>query len=388
LRKLFKEGNKMSFYIRKSLRAGPFRFNISKSGIGVSAGITGFRVGTGPRGNYIRIGRNGFYYRKTIPSDSRTRGRRPTSTRQPIPLDTSGVQMEEVESGEVLEMQDSSSAALLSEINARYKKPKTWPIVAVLCCFALLVLPLFPIFMGKIPQLESFSVIFACLAFPLLAFFSGTIIFLAYRQDQVLKTVVMFYELDDEAERTYQGLHDTFKALASCSRVWHIEAQGEVRDLQIWKREAGATTLVRRKPIQLTCKAPPYISANVSVPAIPVGRQSLYFFPDRLLVYEKGKVGAVSYADVQVQVSNTRFIEDQGVPKDTKVVDYTWQYVNKKGGPDRRFKNNRRLPVALYTELYFTSQTGLNELIQASRPDTGLELADAFRKLALLQANA
>lgn len=56
----------MSFYIRKSIKAGPFRFNLSKSGLGVSAGIPGFRVGTGPRGNYVHMGRNGIYYRASV----------------------------------------------------------------------------------------------------------------------------------------------------------------------------------------------------------------------------------------------------------------------------------------------------------------------------------
>ena len=37
----------MGFYLRKSVRVGPVRFNLSKSGIGMSTGIKGFRVGTG-----------------------------------------------------------------------------------------------------------------------------------------------------------------------------------------------------------------------------------------------------------------------------------------------------------------------------------------------------
>jgi hypothetical protein len=38
----------MSLYIRKSISVGPFRFNLSKSGVGVSAGIKGVRFGAGP----------------------------------------------------------------------------------------------------------------------------------------------------------------------------------------------------------------------------------------------------------------------------------------------------------------------------------------------------
>ncbi|MFM7316607.1 MAG: DUF4236 domain-containing protein, partial [bacterium] len=38
----------MGFYFRKSIGVGPFRFNLSKSGIGVSTGIPGFRISQSP----------------------------------------------------------------------------------------------------------------------------------------------------------------------------------------------------------------------------------------------------------------------------------------------------------------------------------------------------
>src|SRR5947199_10021095 len=56
----------MGLYLRKSVSVGPLRFNLSGSGIGVSCGIPGLRIGTGPRGNYIHAGRGGIYYRKTF----------------------------------------------------------------------------------------------------------------------------------------------------------------------------------------------------------------------------------------------------------------------------------------------------------------------------------
>ena len=37
-------------------------------------------------------------------------------------------------------------------------------------------------------------------------------------------------------------------------------------------------------------------------------------------------------------------------PRDARQVDTTWRFVNKNGGPDRRFKDNRQLPVMLYGE--------------------------------------
>jgi hypothetical protein len=56
----------MGFYIKKGIGMGPFRLNISKSGLGVSAGVKGFRISTGPRGTQLNAGRGGLYFRKSL----------------------------------------------------------------------------------------------------------------------------------------------------------------------------------------------------------------------------------------------------------------------------------------------------------------------------------
>ena len=63
----------MGLYLRKSFRAGPIRFNLSKSGIGLSGGVKGARIGVGPRGRYVHAGRHGFYYRKSLSAKSKSR---------------------------------------------------------------------------------------------------------------------------------------------------------------------------------------------------------------------------------------------------------------------------------------------------------------------------
>lgn len=55
----------MGMYIRKSLKVGPIRINLSKSGVGVSAGVKGARIGVRSDGAaYVHAGRGGIYYRK------------------------------------------------------------------------------------------------------------------------------------------------------------------------------------------------------------------------------------------------------------------------------------------------------------------------------------
>ncbi len=56
----------MGFFIRKAFKAGPLRFNLSKGGIGVSAGVTGARIGLNRHGTYVYGGRHGLYYREQL----------------------------------------------------------------------------------------------------------------------------------------------------------------------------------------------------------------------------------------------------------------------------------------------------------------------------------
>lgn len=63
----------MGLFLKKSFRAGPVRLNLSKSGLGVSTGIKGMRLGTGPRGSYVHAGRGGLYYRKSLESGKQRR---------------------------------------------------------------------------------------------------------------------------------------------------------------------------------------------------------------------------------------------------------------------------------------------------------------------------
>lgn len=57
----------MPFYIRKAFSLGPLRFNLSKSGLGLSAGVKGLRVGVTAKGKgYLHAGRGGLYYRQSL----------------------------------------------------------------------------------------------------------------------------------------------------------------------------------------------------------------------------------------------------------------------------------------------------------------------------------
>jgi hypothetical protein len=56
----------MGFSFRKSIGLGPIRLNLSKSGVGVSTGVKGARISTGPSGTKVYGGWGPFRYQKQL----------------------------------------------------------------------------------------------------------------------------------------------------------------------------------------------------------------------------------------------------------------------------------------------------------------------------------
>lgn len=360
----------MSFYVRKSVSAGPFRFNFSKAGVGVSIGVKGLRFGSGPRGHYIHAGRGGLYYRVTLNNASQDRNEDASNSNiQSNRAESSGdgVSMVDIESGDVMHMRDASFSELLEEVNRKASQTR---MSLVFPLTVLLVTLLLSISAGG-------GVLLLCIiAFP--AWVVGKWL------DSFRRTTVLFYDLEGDAEVAYGSLATAFEELARCKGKWHIPSGGAVQDLKTWKRHAGASHLVTRKSIGLTFRLPAVIKSNISSPALAVGKQVLFFMPDVVLVQVGSRFGVVSYLDLRVNCQPSSFIETQPVPSDAKIINYTWKHPNKSGGPDRRFKYNPQIPICLYEAVHISSYTGVNELLEFSRTGIAGAFAKGCRMLAAL----
>lgn len=328
----------MGFYFRKSVNLGGLRFNFSKSGVGVSTGVKGFRIGSGPRGIYIQMGRNGVYYKKTW-GNSKSRVNEHNNTQNIKKYNqnnyTPKSENEDLDEYTTEEICDSSSIELVEEIKNNYSK-------ITLKWFSLLFV---------------FNIYLFILSFIMFAY-------LDYKR----KNTIIFYDIDEETEARLQQFYDAFDEITKCKRKWYILSKNYNFDS---KYNAGASSLVNRKDIIIANKVPKYIKTNVKIPCIPVGKQKLYFFPDKILIIEGKKVGALSYKNLGISVTNGNFIETEMKPWDGTVVDYTYKYVNKSGGPDRRFANNPRYPIMSYSYINFYGDNGFNECIMLSKQGVG-----------------
>ncbi|MEG6508013.1 DUF4236 domain-containing protein [Methyloligella sp. 2.7D] len=338
----------MPFYFRKSVAAGPFRFNFSQSGVGISVGVKGFRIGTGPRGHYVRAGLGGIYYRGSLggAGERSKRRREAAARRRELRTVPSSVEMTEIESGDVLEMRDEKVGDLIDELNAKQQQISFAKVFGY--GFALL---------GLAAGLLSGGAGWIIVAFALPAWVFGSWL------DSYRRKVVVLYDLDTTIEARYRALTEGIDTLANCGAKWHIESHGQISNLTAWKQHAGADRLVSRKSTSLSYAKPKVLESNITPPALGVGRQVIYLLPDVVLMEDSSRFGAIAYRDLDLRIDQTNFIEDGSVPKDAEVVGYTWKHPNKRGGPDRRFKDNYQIPVCRYEQLHLTSESGVNELL-------------------------
>jgi len=214
------------------------------------------------------------------------------------------------------------------------------------------------------------------LLFPAIGLFGTGIA--VHKKNTEKRTTRLFYELDDGQQQRFNIVQEAVGHLSQCHRLWRIHAESETSD---WKRNAGASSLVRRAPVSAGRSNPPRVEANVPISSLSLGSVHLFFLPDVILYLEHGTFGSIAYDDLCVDPSSTRFIESDGVPADSTVVDRTWRYVNKNGGPDRRFNNNVEIPVVRYGVLVLTSSKGLNIHLNTSNADRSQAFANCWQAL-------
>ena len=204
--------------------------------------------------------------------------------------------------------------------------------------------------------------------------------------DRKRKQIEIYYSMDEEFSNLYDLNRQYFAEFKACNRVWHKTSS---KSVQNYKYHGGAGNLVNRIPVKkISTDSLPteLIKTNVEIPHISLTNIDLYFFPERLVLKRENSFAGVFYKNIEITGGRISFIEDELLPKDASVIDKTWKYVNKNGGPDRRFRNNKQLPVCEYSEYHFRSRAGLNEVIMTSKIDGMKSYSNFIMKIGNLQS--
>jgi hypothetical protein len=342
----------LKFFSREPLQLGDIRFSPSSQGFETSIGFEGLSFDCNATGNYTHLGEGGRYYctaakpKKHAKSSSTGSDDKKSST--PFTWKDHLTLSQDRKSRCSAVLNVSSCKELLRQMQNKQKRFPFWP-------FAILA--------SLIPK---FGFIILFLLVPLLYFFV----------DKPRKTTLIYYDITPEVEEVVQQFYRTFNDLAISRSAWHVASEHKVDAI---KYNAGASWLVKRKRLKVQYRVPPLLRTNILVPCLFLGDQHLYFLPDQILFQRHSDISSISYSDLKIHQRNIKFVEEQQTASDSKKVGRTWKFVNIDGGPDRRFKYNRELPVLLYSELILKGTSELNVVLQFSKPDVGSNLEMAMR---------
>ncbi len=193
--------------------------------------------------------------------------------------------------------------------------------------------------------------------------------------------ILVEYNIEKDIAPLIERRNIAISYLKSCCKIWNIEEYSSVAYSRV---NAGAGTNVKRSSCFLTYNKPPKylkIANDLKVYQLLVGARRYIFLPDKILVAGFLQVGALRYGDIVVSLETTSFVETESRQLDATFLYNTWQYVNNNGTPDRRFNNNRQIPVYAYEKIYLSSTTGLNLHLMVSSMDKAEKFKEIWDKI-------
>lgn len=338
----------MGLRFRKSINlGGGFRVNLSKSGVGYSWGGKGYRVTKTAKGKTrttASVPGTGISYTQEFGGKKKNG----TSGHSASPAHQQNVPVVDNNHYDTQEIKNADAKTLVSEgleemLTSANKALGLWKLNKAAFWVSFILGFGFPLF---------FLLTVACA------------VFYFYLKKNAVIDIEYTFE-DDQAKEVDERMQPLIK-MAKSKKLWWISQSSKVIDK---KYAAGASSTIKREKCKASTKVPfPFTTNSIAV-SFSSGKETILFMPDKLFVIQGSKIGALNYSDVTTSVHGQRFIERETVPSDAQIVDYTWQYVNKSGGPDKRFQNNKKIPICLYGEMEVRSVNGVNTDIMFSNPN-------------------
>ncbi len=316
----------MGLRFRKSYNLGcGFRINISKHGVGYSWGVPGYRISKSASGQT----RKTYSIPGTGISYVEQRKNKNASIKPKSNTYTDSDLVENLDVSDLSKLQSAEFADLTKSMHYFIVLSKIFGILSVAIIF---------LFSGDFG-----------LALIGLIGIAGKI-YISHTKRPYLD-----YEMDEDALERYNNILSAISNLKTCKKIWHITEAQAVNA----KTNAGASHNVKRSPFKIYTKAPYFFTSNIDTAYMKFASKIVVFLPDKIIIVKGTKVGMASYMDLNIIQSYTPFIESDKVPSDAEVLRYTWKYVNRDGGPDKRFKNNRQYPVCKYGDLIISEGNNL-----------------------------
>jgi hypothetical protein len=185
------------------------------------------------------------------------------------------------------------------------------------------------------------------------------------------------FETGDAASKAYAALVRAFEALRASAAIWDITSDRGTR--KVIERTSASRVLTRHPAIVEFSTSDLVRFEGRAMRFQNVNGEDILLFPGMAMMPRPdGAFALIDLRELKVEYEAVRFIEDEAVPRDAMIVEETWAKVNKDGSPDRRFRDNYRIPICLYGRLLFTSPGGIEEEYQFSQAEAAGNFGRAF----------
>lgn len=176
-------------------------------------------------------------------------------------------------------------------------------------------------------------------------------VFVAAAVFKVIVLATMGVSLKYKMDQNWRNFANTrmapFTYMSKSKRLWEVTSSSGGYDR---KYHAGCSVQVQRKDIRVVYSVPFPFKPSVNAYTLYLPGLKFVFLPDCVYLIHGSSCEALHYEHIKWSSSMTVFVESNA-PEDSQVVGQTWQYVNKKGGPDRRFSYNPMLVECSYGQL-------------------------------------
>jgi len=190
---------------------------------------------------------------------------------------------------------------------------------------------------------------------------AALVLSLKHRQS---KCATLLYDVAEETERRMAALHRAVSAVRSSAATWLVQDVSEVTPIPPRPPVLNRTRLASDTPPL------PHIRTNVAPAALQLADSTLYFFPDRLLVWRAGLFSAIQYDNLKIRAKCIRFLERERQPSDASIASTI----------PRSLTAGGTLPIALYGIIDFGAPT-LKARLMTSRLESAREFVEQMRNL-------
>ena len=182
--------------------------------------------------------------------------------------------------------------------------------------------------------------------------------YFAQRRQELIGEHTLFSELPSghAINESYKSLQLAYTALSSCNSKWEIKSS-----VANTEAKAYANTIVDKQAIYVMYGDDfNFVRIDKDTNALHFkfkhGGMEFFIYPDFVIAAQSAtNFDVIDIKNFAIEFKRQNFVETSNVllPKDAKLVRYTYKYVNKNGERDARYSDNPRYAVYEYGDLTF-----------------------------------